>query len=121
MAFLAGREAASYSQFPGSGSSGRGAGPTLRARAIAADTCRLAVRRGGLTGTAFEMDDRFTGYDADAIATAGFEGGKMLLPIDAEDPATVVTLESCTRAVSDVADHKLSDHAAPPSRTQGQR
>src|SRR5687768_4654782 len=36
-----------------------------------------SMNRGGLAGTAFEMDDRFTGYDADAIATAGFEGGKM--------------------------------------------
>ena len=72
-----------------------------------------SMNRGGLAGTAFEMDDRFTGYDADAIATAGFEGGKMLLRIDAEDPATVVTLESCARAVSDLADHKLMAMVEP--------
>jgi uncharacterized protein len=72
-----------------------------------------SMNRGGLAGTAFEMDDRFTGYDADAIATAGFEGGKMLLRIDAEDPATVATLESCARAVSDLADHKLMAMVEP--------
>jgi len=72
-----------------------------------------SMNRGGLAGTAFEMDDRFTGYDADAIATAGFEGGKMLLRIDAEDPATVVTLEACARAVSDLADHKLMAMVEP--------
>ena len=66
-----------------------------------------SMNRGGLAGTAFEMDDRFTGYDAGAIAAAGFEGGKMLLRIDAEDPATVSTLQACAHAVSDLADHKL--------------
>ena len=39
-----------------------------------------SMNRGGLAGTAFEIDDRFTGYDADSIAAAGFDGGKMLLP-----------------------------------------
>ena len=29
----------------------------------------------------------------------GFEGGKMLLRIDPDDPATVATLEACARAV----------------------
>ena len=66
-----------------------------------------SMNRGGLAGTAFEMDDRFTGYDAGAIAAAGFEGGKMLLRIDAEDPATVSTLQACAQAVSDLADHRL--------------
>ncbi len=66
-----------------------------------------SMNRGGLAGTVFEMDDRFTGYDADAIANAGFEGGKMLLRIDAEDPTTVATLQACANAVSDLADHRL--------------
>jgi hypothetical protein len=35
---------------------------------------------------------RFTGYDAAALAAAGFEGGKMLLRIDPDDPATVATV-----------------------------
>ena len=72
-----------------------------------------SMNRGGLAGTAFEMDDRFTGYDADAIATAGFEGGKMLLRIDAEDPGTVATLQACAQAVSDLADHKLMAMVEP--------
>jgi hypothetical protein len=72
-----------------------------------------SMNRGGLAGTAFEMDDRFTGYDADAIATTGFEGGKMLLRIDAEDPTTVATLQACAQAVSDLADHKLMAMVEP--------
>ena len=47
-----------------------------------------SMNRGGLPGTAFEIDDRFTGYDAAAIEAAGLDGGKMLLRIDPADPAT---------------------------------
>src|SRR5690349_11028706 len=34
-----------------------------------------SMNRGGLAGTSFEIDDRFTAYDAESIAAAGFEGG----------------------------------------------
>ncbi|MFG2248538.1 aldolase [Spirillospora sp. NPDC048823] len=71
---------------------------------------RLAIgsmNRGGLAGTAFEIDDRFTAYDADAIAASRLDGGKMLLRIDDADPATARTLESCARAVSGLARHRL--------------
>jgi DhnA family fructose-bisphosphate aldolase class Ia len=66
-----------------------------------------SMNRGGLAGTVFEIDDRFTGYDAGALAAAGFEGGKMLLRIDPDDPATVATVEACARAVSALAERKL--------------
>jgi hypothetical protein len=72
-----------------------------------------SMNRGGLAGTAFEIDDRFTAYDASSIAAAGFEGGKMLVRIDPEDPATVVTLESCGRAVSDLAGRGLMAMVEP--------
>jgi hypothetical protein len=62
-----------------------------------------SMNRGGLAGTVFEMDDRFTGYSAAAIERMGFEGGKMLLRIDPDDPSTVNTLEACGRAVSELA------------------
>ena len=62
-----------------------------------------SMNRGGLQGATWEIDDRFTAYDAAAIAAAGFEGGKMLVRIDPEDAATPATLEACARAVSDLA------------------
>lgn len=62
-----------------------------------------SMNRGGLAGTSFELDDRFTGYDAAAIEAMGFEMGKMLVRIDPDDPATARTIESCARAVSDLA------------------
>jgi hypothetical protein len=66
-----------------------------------------SMNRGGLAGTVFEIDDRFTGYDAPAIARMGFDGGKMLFRIDPNDPATPVTMESCAKAVSALAAHGL--------------
>jgi DhnA family fructose-bisphosphate aldolase class Ia len=66
-----------------------------------------SMNRGGLAGTAFEIDDRFTAYDPASIAAAGFDGGKMLVRIDPEDPATVATLQACAGAVSDLAQRRL--------------
>jgi hypothetical protein len=66
-----------------------------------------SMNRGGLAGASFELDDRFTAYDAAAIARAGFEGGKMLLRVDADDPGSLVTIEACGRAVSELAEREL--------------
>lgn len=62
-----------------------------------------SMNRGGLQGASFEMDDRFTGYDANTIARMGLDGGKMLTRIDVEDPGTLTTLQSCADAVSELA------------------
>ena len=72
-----------------------------------------SMNRGGLAGTAFEIDDRFTAYDAAAIDRAGLQGGKMLLRIDPEDPATAATLEACGQAVSELADRGLMAMVEP--------
>ncbi len=66
-----------------------------------------SMNRGGLAGTVFEIDDRFTGYDAATIAAMNFDGGKMLLRIDPDDPATASTLEACGNAVTALAGHRL--------------
>lgn len=72
-----------------------------------------SMNRGGLAGAAFELDDRFTGYDADSVAAAGFDGGKMLTRIDLADPATVHTLEASARAVTALAGHRLMAMVEP--------
>jgi hypothetical protein len=66
-----------------------------------------SMNRGGLAGTVFEIDDRFTGYDAAAIEAMGFEGGKMLLRIDPDDPATVAAIQACAGAVNELAGRRL--------------
>ncbi|TDD35089.1 aldolase [Actinomadura sp. KC06] len=77
---------------------------------------RLAVgtmNRGGLAGTAFEIDDRFTAYDAEAIAASRLDGGKLRFRIDDSDPATARTLESCAGAVSALARRGLTALVEP--------
>src|SRR6266542_2699110 len=62
-----------------------------------------SMNRGGLAGTVFEIDDRFTGYDAATLSRMGFDGGKMLFRIDPADPATAPTMQSCAQAVNGLA------------------
>lgn len=72
-----------------------------------------SMNRGGLHGAAFELDDRFTGYDAATIAAMGFDGGKMLTRIDLADPGTVATLEASGHAVGELAGHRLMAMVEP--------
>ena len=67
-----------------------------------------SMNRGGLPGATFEMDDRFTGYRASAIAASGLDAGKMLLRIDMHDPATASTLAACSEAVTELAAHRIT-------------
>jgi len=62
-----------------------------------------SMNRGGLPGSAFEMDDRFTGYTAESIVASGLDGGKMLLRINLDDPKTAPTLMACADAVTALA------------------
>lgn len=66
-----------------------------------------SMNRGGLDGSAFELDDRFTGYTASAVEAAGLDGGKMMVRIDDRNPATVATLSACGRAIDELAQRRL--------------
>jgi hypothetical protein len=66
-----------------------------------------SMNRAGLAGSVFEIDDRFTGYDAATIAVMGFDGGKMLTRIALDDPATPSVLENTARAVDELNDRQL--------------
>ncbi|MDF1605472.1 hypothetical protein [Nocardioides sp. YIM 152315] len=72
-----------------------------------------SMNRGGLAGTSFEIDDRFTGCSADEIERAGWQGGKMLFRIDPDDPATASTMEACGRAVAELAERGLMSMVEP--------
>jgi hypothetical protein len=73
-----------------------------------------SMNRGGLQGSTFELDDRFTAYGtADDLIARRLDGGKMLTRIDLDDARTVATLESSARAVSDLAAHRLMAMVEP--------
>ena len=80
-----------------------------------------SMNRGGLAGTTFEIDDRFTAYHAAAVQRMGWQGGKMLLRIDPADPCTVSTLEACARAVDELAHLRMMAMVEPfiSSRVDG--
>lgn len=72
-----------------------------------------SMNRGGLAGTTFEIDDRFTAYTAEAAENMGWQGGKMLLRIDPADRSTAPTLEACARAVDDLAKRRMMAMVEP--------
>lgn len=66
-----------------------------------------SMNRGGLRGAAFEMDDRYTGYDVDSMVSAGLDFAKTLIRINLEDAGTSPTLEATAQAVSRAASAHL--------------
>lgn len=59
-----------------------------------------SMNRTGLTGSTWELDDRFNCYDTPGVVEANLDGGKMLMRIDLTDPGSNSTMEACARAVS---------------------
>ena len=66
-----------------------------------------SMNRGGLSGSSFEFDDRFTAYSINAIKQQRLDFAKTLLRINLEDSATVQTLESTARAVDAAVEHEI--------------
>lgn len=62
-----------------------------------------SMNRGGLRGAAFEMDDRFTGYDIPGIVRDGLDFAKTLLRVNLGDVGSVATIEANARAVDQAA------------------
>ena len=58
-----------------------------------------SMNRGGLRGSVFEMDDRFTGHDIPAIVRAGLDAAKLLVRVNLQDAGSARTLEATARAV----------------------
>jgi len=66
-----------------------------------------SVNRGGLAGSVFELDDRFTAYTAEAIERSGLDGGKMMVRVSDQDAATLETLAGCSTAIRELAARRL--------------
>jgi hypothetical protein len=72
-----------------------------------------SMNRGGIQGSTFEFDDRFTGYTPAEIEARGLEGGKMLTRVCLGDPGTVATLEATGHAVTELAERRLMAMVEP--------
>lgn len=66
-----------------------------------------SMNRGGLRGSTFEFDDRFTAYSIEAIQSQGLDFAKTLLRINLEDQASVATLEANAKAVDQAVAHNI--------------
>jgi len=62
-----------------------------------------SMNRGGIRGTSFEMDDRYTAYDIASIKKAGLDFAKNLIRINHQDAGTAATLEATAKAINDAA------------------
>ncbi|WP_053386058.1 class I fructose-bisphosphate aldolase [Leucobacter japonicus] len=62
-----------------------------------------SMNRGGLRGASFELDDRYTAYDIDAMVRQGLDFAKTLIRVDLNDAGTAATLQATARAVDDAA------------------
>ena len=60
------------------------------------------MNRGGLAGTAFEMDDTFTGMTAKRIAELRFDGGKMMFRLDPTDAGSGKTVKACADTINEL-------------------
>src|SRR6476619_6356041 len=72
-----------------------------------------SMNRGGLQGGVFELDDRFTGYDAQACADMGLNGGKTLTRIALDDPGTLTTMTATAGAINELAELGLMAMVEP--------
>jgi DhnA family fructose-bisphosphate aldolase class Ia len=60
------------------------------------------MQRGGLPGSAFEMDDRFTSITAAGLEQLGADGGKLMIRIDKQEVGSLRTLEAAGRACDEM-------------------
>ena len=66
-----------------------------------------SMNRGGLGGSAYELDDRFTAYTPAAIGQDGLDGGKMMVRVADDDPGSLRTLTAAAAAVGELAGRRL--------------
>jgi len=62
-----------------------------------------SMNRGGLRGSSFELDDRYTAYDVPSMIASRLDFAKVLVRMDLADSRTVRTLESTAAAVTAAA------------------
>jgi uncharacterized protein len=78
-----------------------------------------SMNRGGLAGTAFEMDDTFTGIGAARLAELRCQGGKMMYRLEPQDPASGRTVLACAQALNDLRREGLAAFLEPLGVVRG--
>ena len=72
-----------------------------------------SMNRGGLAGTAFEMDDAFTGIGAERLAELRCQGGKMMYRLEPQEAASGRTIGACAQALNELRREGLAAFLEP--------
>ena len=72
-----------------------------------------SMNRGGLAGTAFEMEDTFTSFTAERLRGIGADGGKMMYRLDPQDAASGRTILACAQAINELGRRGLAAFLEP--------
>ncbi len=59
------------------------------------------MNRGGLSGVAFEMDDKFTAFTVESIKELRLDGSKIMFRLDIHSPESGKTIMYCANAVNE--------------------
>jgi DhnA family fructose-bisphosphate aldolase class Ia len=65
------------------------------------------MNRGGLLGTVFEMNDRFTSYNAKKISELRLDGGKFMFRLEENEMDCGETMFDCAKAIEDLNQYGL--------------
>ena len=71
------------------------------------------MNRGGLPGSVWDMDDRFTAFTTRRMLVLGMDGGKFMIRIDPTDRGSLATIEGCVRAIGELAESSLLSFLEP--------
>jgi DhnA family fructose-bisphosphate aldolase class Ia len=71
------------------------------------------MNRGGLPGSVWDMDDRFTAFTTRRMLVLGMDGGKFMVRIDPTDRGSLTTIEGCVRAIGELAESSLLSFVEP--------
>jgi hypothetical protein len=66
-----------------------------------------SMNRGGVVGTIWELDDRFTSFTAETIADLRLDGAKIMVRLEDGQPACIETMEGCVRAINELNSLKI--------------
>lgn len=81
----------------------QGGGPSFLDRKVILG----CMNRGGLAGTAWEMDDRFTSFTAESIHNLRLDGAKMMFRLEPDEPECLDTMEYCVEAINELHDYGI--------------
>jgi DhnA family fructose-bisphosphate aldolase class Ia len=61
------------------------------------------MNRGGHAGSEYEMEDTFTSFSAQSLEKMNMDGGKMLYRLDPSDHGSLITIQQCADAITQLS------------------